>query len=98
MIKFKITVLKKHYNNELAEEYCFDYAKPCELFEVGQEIIFKHGEKPAGFCDWAWNDIHKSMEILAQDGALKTWMKKNNVIIACCTDGIRPVVFKIELF
>ena len=24
------------------------------------------------------------------------WMKKENEMIACCNDGTRPVIFKIE--
>jgi uncharacterized repeat protein (TIGR04076 family) len=24
------------------------------------------------------------------------WMRDRNTMIACCSDGIRPVVFKIE--
>jgi uncharacterized repeat protein (TIGR04076 family) len=26
------------------------------------------------------------------------WMKDGNMFIACCTDGIKPVVFKLERF
>jgi uncharacterized repeat protein (TIGR04076 family) len=24
------------------------------------------------------------------------WMKQENTMIACCNDGVRPVVFKLE--
>ena len=27
---------------------------------------------------------------------MKGWMKKENEMIACCSDGTRPVIFKIE--
>lgn len=27
---------------------------------------------------------------------MKSWMKKENEMIACCLDGTRPVIFKIE--
>ncbi len=27
---------------------------------------------------------------------MRGWMKDENVMIACCSDGTRPVVFKIE--
>ena len=27
---------------------------------------------------------------------MKGWMKKKNEMIACCSDGTRPVIFKIE--
>jgi uncharacterized repeat protein (TIGR04076 family) len=26
----------------------------------------------------------------------RRWMKEGNTMIACCNDGIRPVVFKLE--
>jgi uncharacterized repeat protein (TIGR04076 family) len=29
-------------------------------------------------------------------GDFGTWMVDPNTFIACCTDGIKPVVFKIE--
>ena len=27
---------------------------------------------------------------------MKGWMRDENTMIACCNDGIRPVIFKIE--
>ena len=27
---------------------------------------------------------------------MKDWMKDENTMIACCSDGTRPVIFKIE--
>ncbi|MDQ1266171.1 MAG: hypothetical protein QG635_1323, partial [Bacteroidota bacterium] len=29
-------------------------------------------------------------------GAFEGWMKNPDTMITCCTDGIRPVVFKLE--
>jgi uncharacterized repeat protein (TIGR04076 family) len=29
-------------------------------------------------------------------GNFGTWMKNENEFITCCTDGVKPVVFKIE--
>jgi uncharacterized repeat protein (TIGR04076 family) len=48
------------------------------------------------FCDWAWNDIHKVLLTLRKQGNFAPWMKDGNTIIACCTDGLKPVVFKVE--
>ena len=32
-----------------------------------------------------------------QDGSImKGWMKRENEMITCCSDGTRPVIFKIE--
>jgi len=96
----KITVLKKNLDRELAEEYCQNEVTSCPLFEEGQEFIAGF-EKPGGFCDWAWTDIHKVVTVLLTGGnfsrdIFEGWMKDDKTMIACCTDAIRPVVFKIE--
>lgn len=86
-------------NQDFAEQYCKDEAAPCEVFTEGQEFIYDHhgeGSKPQNFCEWAWNDIYKSVITLASKGTFGSWMKEEGIIIVCCTDGIRPVVFKVE--
>lgn len=98
--KCKITVLKKNLDVELAGEYCLNEVTSCPVFEEGQEFITGF-EKPEGFCDWAWNDIHKVVTVLLSGGNFKEgnfegWMKDENTMLACCTDAIRPVIFKIE--
>ena len=59
----KITVLRRMFNQDLANEYRRqDVATaPCPLFTEGQEFVVEHVGAPApdGFCDWAWNDIQK---------------------------------------
>ena len=99
MAKIKITVLRKMFNQDFANEYCKDDTGPCELFAEGQEFIydpFGDGKKPENFCDHAWVDIYTLVFTLSSNGSFPTWMKKENSAIGCCTDGIRPVVFKIE--
>lgn len=100
MSYFKITVMKKMANQEYAKEYCKGGISvcPCPAFEEGQEFITEV-EKPAEFCEWAWSDIYKYLVVFRSGGNMGDsfkWMKENNTVIACCTDGIRPVVFKIE--
>jgi uncharacterized repeat protein (TIGR04076 family) len=97
----KITVLKKTLNQELADEFCLDEITTCPCFEEGQEFITGL-EKPEKFCDWAWNDIQKFVTVLLTggnfaEGIFKGWMKDQKVMVACCTDGIRPVIFKLEI-
>jgi len=48
------------------------------------------------FCAWAWANIHKEIIAIMSGGSLTPWVKQAGVAIACCTDGFRPVVFKIE--
>ena len=96
----KITVLKTMFNQDLADEYRLPYlpSGPCKFFTEGQEFIVNYlAERPEDFgCDWAWDDIHKVLMVLMTRGNFGTWMKNENSFIACCTDGIKPVVFKIE--
>ena len=96
----KITVLKKELNEKLVEEYCQNEITSCPTFEEGQEFIVGFS-KPDGFCDWAWNDIYRFVAVLLAGGNFSRdnfegWMKDDKTMIACCTDAIRPVTFKIE--
>lgn len=99
MTKCKITVLRKMFNQDLADEYCKEEAVPCSVFTEGQEFIYDHsgeGNKPENFCEWAWHDIYKTVFTLSSKGTFENWMKDEKSIIQCCTDGIRPVIFKVE--
>lgn len=96
----KITVLKKNLDSELAREYCQNEVTACPAFSEEQEFIGGF-EKPEGFCDWAWNDIYRFVAVLLSGGnfskdIFEGWMKDDKIMIACCTDAIRPVTFKIE--
>ncbi len=94
----KITVLETMSNQDLAEEYCQPSASPrrCGRFTAGQEFIVEYGDQPdEGFCDWAWNDIYKVYLTLMKGGSTAS-MKNSNTMIACCTDDIQPVIFKLE--
>ena len=100
MVKCKITVVKKTLNKDLAKKYCKKAVGPCAKWTVGDTFIAGR-DKPEGFCDWAWNDIFRSVAILFaggnfSKGTFEGWMKDENTIIACCTDGVRPVIFKLE--
>ena len=98
--KCKITVLKTDLNEDLAGEYCQNKVDKCPAFSEGNEFIAGF-EKPEGFCDWAWNDIHKFIAVLLSGGNFSKgycneWMKDDKTMLACCTDAVRPVTFKIE--
>jgi uncharacterized repeat protein (TIGR04076 family) len=96
----KITVLKTLYHQDLAEEYRRPdvHKGPCPFFKVGDEFTVNYlAERPEGFnCDWAWHDIHKIIMVLMNNGNFGTWMKDEKTFITCCTDGTKPVVFKVE--
>ena len=91
--RVRITVLKKYFHKEFIEKYA---AYPegwteCRHFEVGQEFVTSieaPWELPEGFCGWAWGDIQKLVYGMARGG--------QDVFVTCCTDGYRPVIFKLE--
>ena len=98
--KVKITVVKKLVMEDLVSELIVDEKKAkgfgvCEAFTQGQEFILEKPNIPEGFCSWAWADIHKDI-IAIMGGADFHWINREGVAIACCTDGFRPVIFKIE--
>jgi len=101
MAKAKITVVKKINNKDLYGENPpapFDekrIAPECDRFELGQEFVVDNPNCPPGFCHWAFADIQRDLVHILWGGYFP-WMKEKGVIISCCTDGLRPVVFKIE--
>jgi uncharacterized repeat protein (TIGR04076 family) len=99
--KVKITVLKR-----VDPSVIFDGDVPnmpgtdkkygiCTAFEEGQEFVVENGEKPEGFCSWAWRDVYKDLSVLTFGGSFYPWVEKG-IAITCCTDGIRPVSFRME--
>lgn len=99
MTQVKITVLKRTLNQEIADEYRSDAKELCELFTEGQEFIAEETcpyGPPKDFCPFAWNDIYKFFMSLKQDGGFPADMKDEHQVIACCTDGVRPVIFKLQ--
>ena len=101
MKKCRITVLKRTINKDLAKEYCQSDVNFCPRFKEG-DIFYAEFDPPENFCGWAWNDIYRYVSVLLSGGNYNSgvfdgWMKRKDEVIACCTDAIRPVIFKIEL-
>ncbi len=96
MTKARITVLKRTANLDIIAEYLKseDEMQPCQLFEDGQIFIQEGWRPPEDFCPWAWSDIHKEIILVRRGGSQGDYAE--GTAIACCTDGFRPVVFKIE--
>ena len=89
----RITVLKKYFHREFIEKYAADPERwtECKRFEVGQQFVTSKEfpwEMPEGFCGWAWADIQKLVYGMARGG--------QDVFVTCCTDGYRPVIFKLD--
>lgn len=93
----KISVVKKLgikelWGNEVPESGSEDL---CPRFQVDEVYMTKGLSMPEDWpCSWAWHDIFKEVLHLALDGDF--FVGPGNVIYACCTDGLRPVFFKIE--
>lgn len=48
-------------------------------------------------CSEAWDAISRYIYAGLQGGSImRGWMNDERVMIACCSDGTRPVIFKIE--
>lgn len=99
MKKVKITVLRRSFNEDLANEYGVTGLRTCEAVKDGQ-VFYAGLGKPEGFCDGAWHAIYPYWFALA-NGAKSfwfnnSWVRHEGVAVACCNDGLRPVYFKLE--
>ena len=70
-------------------------ARTCTRVNAGQVFVARDMQMPEGFCSWAWADIQRDVSHLALGGDYP-WMKQKGTALACCTDGLRPVIFKLE--
>ena len=102
--KVRITVVKKLNARDILDEDLQAMSPgivknepECPLFEVGDFFIVDGpGGMPKDFpCAWAYGDIYKEVVHLAFGGSFP-WMHHGDRILACCTDGLRPVLFKLE--
>ena len=49
------------------------------------------------FCNEAWDAISRYVYTALQGGSIMhKWTNDERMMIACCNDGTRPVIFKIE--
>ncbi len=99
--KVKITVLKVTFNEELAREYAVPGYPPCVVHSEGQVFYSNGWQKPAGLCDYAWNSMRDFVLSAAQGGGYilgdGNWLRHENMAIVSCSDGIKPVIFKVEM-
>ena len=102
MEKVKITVLKRTVNEDIVNQVIGEEHRDmdrfvCDRFEDGQEFVVDVlFDPPEGFCPWAWSDILKMIMHIGGGGSLQPPYSQEGTIVGCCTDGLRPVIFKIE--
>ena len=98
--KVRITIFKR-----VDPEVIFDGNVPtaptgkkyerCGLGNEGQEFIVDIDlKRPEGFCSWAWRDIYKDLSVLYFDGNF--YGHEEGVQHVSCSDGRKPVCFKLE--
>ncbi|MHA1960302.1 MAG: TIGR04076 family protein [Candidatus Thorarchaeota archaeon] len=97
MPNLKITVIRAFSPEEVfGHEYrspSGEVAKTCHL-EEGQSWIAERDRMPDGFCSWAWEDLRKDRYLLYFGGEIPD--TEDGVVFVSCSDGKRPVVFKLE--
>ena len=84
--RVKVTVLDKKLFPDLQAQYCAvpDSGK-CPCYNVGDEFQ-RCGKTGSRYIYTA----------LQGGSIMHGWMNDDKVMIACCNDGTRPVIFKIE--
>jgi len=97
--RLKITVLKKLSSSDIFKGKLPvnpKYGPVCDRLEEGREFIVEDsGAMPEGFCPWAWDSMTREITHLQMNGDFP-WYEETGVAISCCTDGIRPVIFKLQ--
>ena len=100
--KVKLTVLRRELFADLQKEYLADpESGRCPFFQEGQEFLIENGQffrmMNGSFCAEAWDCISRYVYAALQGGSImRGWTRDEDVMIACCNDGTRPVIFKIE--
>ena len=104
--KCKMTVIDKKVFGDLQEKYLADpKSGACPFYEVGAEYIFeRYGDEDTfwtqgkgAHCSEAWDCFSRYVYTALQGGSImRNWTNDEHMMIACCNDGTRPVIFKIE--
>ena len=66
------------------------------------QVFYADYAKPEGFCNEAWKAIYQYVFALAYGAGNDVfyygdWIRKPGVAICSCNDGLRPVIFKLEM-
>lgn len=76
-----------------------------DYWHMGLDTLVHTGADPANVaggpvmphCSEAWDAISRYIYAGLQGGSImRGWMQAENTMIACCNDGTRPVIFRIE--
>lgn len=102
----KITVLETKVFTNYQEEYLANpKSGPCPFFKKGDTFLLDRTPQKddfyhlmnGKFCGEAWDAVSRYVYTALQGGSIMHgWTKDERMMIACCNDGTRPVIFKIE--
>lgn len=85
----KITVLRKEFKEDIYCQFPCGGPHACGRLKEGQVFITANRwDPPEGFCSWAWRDLTPMIHAIHGGDEV--------IRISCCTDGLRPVTFKLE--
>lgn len=97
LLKFKITVVKTFEPKDvLGHDFYMPSGKKivkCDLKE-GESFISIDGNIPEGFCNAAWAAIYPTIKMFRFGGNYPAF--EPGTAFTTCSDGIRPVSFKLE--
>ncbi len=104
--KCRVAVIDKKCFDDYQKQYLADpKSGACPFYNVGDEFIFERygGEDTfwrvgsGSQCAEAWDCISRYVYTALQGGSImRGWTNDEHMMIACCNDGTRPVIFKIE--
>ncbi len=102
----KITVLETKCFRDLQEKYLADpKSGPCPFFNPGDTFMLRRTPQQddfyhlmnGKFCGEAWDAVSRYVYTALQGGSImKGWTNDDRMMITCCNDGTRPVIFRIE--
>ena len=102
----RITVLETTVFPELQEKYLANpKSGPCPFFKPGDTFLLQRTPERddfyhmlnGKFCSEAWDAVSRYVYTALQGGSIMPgWTNDDRMMIACCNDGTRPVIFKIE--
>lgn len=87
----------------VGDEYVFErYGSRDDFWHMGAGTLVKGETGAAGsegkpHCSEAWDAISRYIYTALQGGSvMRGWMNDERAMICCCSDGTRPVIFKLE--
>lgn len=85
---------------ELAEQYAVPNLGMCPFHQKGQVLYSDGINPPEGMCGVAWQVIGSMVRRLSEGQTVQptgTWLNEDSICVFACPDGIRPVIFLLEV-